>query len=87
MTSGVFLKPESITEEKVNKAKQLNEIAAQRGQKLSQMALAWALRNPVMTSLIIGASRLGQIQENIRAMDNTFFTAEELNEIDTILAK
>ena len=87
MTSGVFLTPEAITEEKVNKARQLDEIAKRRGQKLSQMALSWALRSPVMTSLIIGASRLSQIQENLRAMDNGSFTPEELAEIDAILAK
>ena len=87
MTSGVFLKPDAITEEKVLKSRQLDEIAKRRGQKLSQMALAWALRNPVMTSLIIGASRLGQIQENLQAMDNAAFSPEELAEIDAILAK
>ena len=85
MTSGVFLKPESITEEKVLKAKQLDEIAKRRGQKLSQMALSWALRDNVMTSLIIGASRLSQIQENLQTIENASFTTEELKEIDAIL--
>ena len=85
MTSGVFLKPEAVTEEKVNKARRLDEIAKRRGQKLSQMALSWALRSPVMTSLIIGASRLSQIQENLQAMDNNSFTPEELAEIDMVL--
>ena len=87
VTSGVFLKSESITEEKVAKAKRLDEIAQQRGQKLSQMALAWALRKQVMTSLIIGASRLSQIQENLKALDSGSFTAEELAEIDAILSE
>ncbi len=86
ITSGVFLKPETITEEKVQKAKKLDEIARRRGQKLSQMALAWALRDTVMTSLIIGASRLSQIQENLQAMENAAFTCEELAEIDSVLA-
>jgi len=85
--SSVFLKPAAITEEKVDAARKLNEIAKRRGQKLSQMALAWALRDTVMTSLIIGASRLSQIQENLRAMDNASFTTQELTEIDMILTK
>ena len=85
ITSGVFLKPDSITEEKVNKAKQLDAVARWRGQKLSQMALAWALRNDTMTSLIIGASRLSQIQENLLALDKGPFTKDELDEIDHIL--
>ncbi len=87
VTSGVFLKADAITEENVTKARQLNELARQRGQKLSQMALAWALRKPVMTSLIIGASRLSQIQENCKALDCAGFTAEELAQIDAILSK
>ncbi len=87
VTSGVFLKPEAITEAMVSKAKRLDEIAGRRGQKLSQMALSWALRNPVMTSLIIGASRLSQIQENLHALDNAVFSPEELAQIDTILAQ
>ncbi len=87
MTSGVFLKPEAVTEEKLKIARQLDTIAKRRGQKLSQLALAWALRDNVMTSLIIGASRLDQIQENLRAMENACFTPEELAEIDIILRK
>lgn len=85
--SSVFLKPETVTMEKVEKAKKLNEIARKRGQKLSQMALSWAMREPVMTSLIIGASRLGQIRENLQAMENGEFTPEELAQIDGILAE
>ncbi len=83
----VFLKPEAVTEEKVEKARKLDAIARKRGQKLSQMALSWAMREPVMTSLIIGASRLGQIKENLQAMDNCEFTPEELAQIDAILAE
>jgi L-glyceraldehyde 3-phosphate reductase len=85
--SSVFLKPEAVTEEKVEKARKLDGIARKRGQKLSQMALSWAMRDQVMTSLIIGASRLAQIKENLQAMDNCEFTPEELKEIDAILAE
>jgi L-glyceraldehyde 3-phosphate reductase len=85
--SSVFLKPEAVTEEKVEKARKLDVIARRRGQKLSQLALAWAMRDQVMTSLIIGASRLAQIKENLQAMENGEFTPEELKEIDRILAE
>jgi L-glyceraldehyde 3-phosphate reductase len=85
--SSVFLKPEAVTEEKVEKARKLDGIARKRGQKLSQMALSWAMREQVMTSLIIGASRLAQIKENLQAMDNCEFTPEELAQIDAILAE
>ena len=65
----------------------LNEIAARRGQSLAQLALAWALRDPRMTSLVIGASSVAQLEANIAALDNLDFTADELAEIDTILAQ
>lgn len=84
-SASVFLKPESVTEEKVEKARRLNAIAEERGQTLSQMALAWCLRHKQMTSLIIGASRLSQIKENLKAAENLTFTAEELKSIDEIL--
>ena len=81
----VFLKPESVTPEKVEKAKRLNEIAKLRGQSLPQLGLAWILRQEQMTSVIIGASRLEQIEENVRALDHLEFTPEELAQIDSIL--
>ncbi len=81
----VFLRPELVTDEKVEKAKKLNEIAERRGQTLAQMALSWVLRREEMTSVIIGASRLAQIDENIRSLDRLDFTQEELDEIDSIL--
>lgn len=80
-----FLSTEQVTEEKVEKAKALDKIAQNRGQSLSQMALAWCLRHPQMTSLIIGASRLGQIQENIKCMNNLEFSSDEIAAIDNIL--
>ncbi len=80
-----FLRPEHVTDEAVAKAKRLNEIAARRGQSLAQMALAWCLRDERVTSALIGASRVKQIEENVAALDNLAFTEEELREIDGIV--
>jgi len=80
-----FLKPEAVTEERVNKARRLNELARLRGQTLAQMALAWVLRQPVVTAALVGASRVEQLEDNIGALDNTAFSAEELEAIDSIL--
>ena len=79
----IFLNRENITEEKIAKVAKLNELAAKRGQSLAQMALVWALQRT--TSVIIGASRLAQIKENVKALDNMEFTPEEIHEIETIL--
>ncbi|MCL4514173.1 MAG: aldo/keto reductase [Firmicutes bacterium] len=73
-----------VTEENLRKVRALNEIAARRGQTLAQMALAWALRLPRITSVLVGASRVSQIEENVAALANLDFTAEELAEIDRI---
>jgi len=83
---GRFLKPEHITKEKIVMLQKLNEVAKQRGQTLSQMALAWVLRHGRVHSCIIGASRPEQIVENVKALENTSFTPEELKQIDTIIA-
>lgn len=80
-----FLKPQNITEDVLSKVARLSAIAERRGQKLSQMALSWTLRDDVVTSALIGASRPEQITENVTAIHNTSFTAEELAEIDAIL--
>ncbi|MBR6790535.1 MAG: aldo/keto reductase [Oscillospiraceae bacterium] len=80
-----FLSPDRVTADKVEKAKKLNEIAAARGQSLSQMALAWCLRHKQVTSLIIGASKLSQIEENVGAARNLTFTDDELAAIEAIL--
>ena len=82
-----YLKPSSITPEKLAKIAALNEIALARGQKLSQMALAWVLRDPVVTSALIGASRPEQIVENVQALASAPFTQEELAKIDEIVGK
>jgi L-glyceraldehyde 3-phosphate reductase len=82
---GTFLKPEQVTEERVTRARRRNEIARGRGQTLAQMALAWVLRAPVMTSALVGASRVEQIEENVAALDNTDFSPDELEAIESAL--
>ncbi len=79
---GKSLDPSTLTEEKLGKIRALNDIAVRRGQTLAQLALAWALRDPRMTSLVIGASSVRQLEDNVAALDNLAFTAEELAEID-----
>ncbi|MGK9368897.1 L-glyceraldehyde 3-phosphate reductase [Melioribacter sp. Ez-97] len=80
-----FLKPERITQDKLEKVKKLNEIAAGRNQTLAQMAIAWVLRKPVITSALIGASKVEQIEDAVKALDNLEFSSEELNKIEKIL--
>ena len=82
-----YLKPDAITPEKLSKVRALNEIAQQRGQALSQRALAWVRRDQVVTSALIGASRPEQILENVKALDAAPFTQAELDAIDAILAQ
>lgn len=85
-TDGRFLKEEAVTEEKLAKIKALNELAAQRGQSLAQMALSWILRDKDITSVLIGASKPAQILDNIGMLRNTEFSQEERKKIDEILA-
>ncbi len=80
-----FLRPEHVTIERVGMIKKLNEVAKQRGQKLAQMALAWVLRHEEVTSALIGASRVGQIDDAVTALSAGTFTPGELKEIDNIL--
>ena len=80
------MRPESITDEKVEKARKLNDLAKERGQTLAQLAIAWTLRHPGMTSALIGASRVSQIEDCVGALDNLDFSSEELQKIDAILA-
>lgn len=80
-----YLKPSAITEEKLVKIRKLNDLAIIRGQKLAQMALQWVLRDEVVTSALIGASRPEQILENVQAMKGPAFTQEELELIDEIV--
>ncbi|MBI2496834.1 MAG: aldo/keto reductase [Opitutae bacterium] len=81
-----FLKPEDITEQRVGLIRRLNDVAQKRGQSLAQMALAWVLRQPAVTSALIGASRPAQIEENLGALQAPPFAREELAAIDRILA-
>lgn len=79
------MKPEAITAERVAKFNQLDAVARRRGQSLAQMALSWVLRGGRITSALIGASRVSQIEENVKALDFPALTTEELSEIDAIL--
>lgn len=82
-----FLKKEEITSSKIEKIKKLNEIANQRGQKLSQMSLTWILRHEEITSVLIGASKVAQIEEAVAAIDAPKLSQDELNKIDKILSE
>ncbi len=84
-SNSVFLKAENITEELMTKVRALNELAQNRGQTLAQMSLAWVLKSKCMTSVIIGASRLSQIRENVGTVKNLDFTSDELKAIDDII--
>ena len=80
-----FLKREQVTTELLKKVRALNEMAIRRGQTLAQMALAWTLRDHRVTSAVIGASKVEQIEQDVAALDKSEFTAEELKGIDKIL--
>ena len=84
--SSVFLHEKDITEEKLNKVRRLNEVAKRRGQTLAEMALAWVLRKDIVNSVLIGASKVEQILDNVKIIDNLNFSEEELKEIEEILA-
>ena len=76
---------DSITDEKINKVKLLNNIAEERGQNLAQMALAWILKDPRVTSVLIGASKPEQVLDSIKCLENYQFSTEELTRIESIL--
>ena len=82
-----YLKEAALTPARLEQIRQLNDLAAQRGQTLAQMALAWVLRDGAVTSVLTGASRPEQILDNVRATQNTHFTAEELARIDRIASQ
>lgn len=81
---GRFLSESALTEERLSQIRRLNALAAKRGQTLAEMALSWILRDGIVTSVLIGASKPSQILDNIKAVKNTRFTDEELREIDAI---
>ncbi|MBP2167757.1 L-glyceraldehyde 3-phosphate reductase [Erwinia toletana] len=80
-----FLNSDQLTEEKMAKVRQLNQLASERGQKLSQMALAWVLRGDRVTSVLIGASKTSQIDDAVGMLANRHFSDAELQQIDAIL--
>jgi L-glyceraldehyde 3-phosphate reductase len=81
-----FLRPEHVTEDKLARVRKLGDIAAARGQTLPQLALAWVLRHPGMTSALIGASRMEQIDDAVGALKRLDFAPEELAQIEAVLA-
>lgn len=81
-----YLKRDAVSEEVIEKIRKLSELANDRMQSLAQMSLAWVLRNPTVTSALIGASKVEQIEQNVAALDNLEFTSDELDKIDSILA-
>ena len=83
-TDGRFLSASAVTEEKLSQIRELSKIAKNRGQTLAEMALAWVLKDGVVTSVLIGASKKSQILDNIKAINNTDFSEEELKKIDEI---
>ena len=83
-TDGRFLNESAITPERIQKIKELNHMAKERGQSLAEMALSWILKDGIVTSVLVGASKPEQILDNIKAIENTKFTEEELRMIDEI---
>ena len=81
---GRYLHEDALTEEKLCQIRALNELAARRGQTLAQMALSWIMRDGAVTSVLIGASKPSQIEDNVRIVNRVPFTEEELNRIDEI---
>jgi L-glyceraldehyde 3-phosphate reductase len=81
-----FLKKDDIDERRLTQIRALNALAEERGQTLAQMAIAWVLRDPHVTSALIGTSRIEQLAQNVAAVNNLQFSDDELREIDNILA-
>jgi L-glyceraldehyde 3-phosphate reductase len=81
-SDGRFLTEDMLTPERLGHIRRLNEIAQERGQSLAQMAIAWTVRDERVTSALIGASSVKQLEENVAAIDDIEFTSEELEAID-----
>jgi L-glyceraldehyde 3-phosphate reductase len=81
-----FLRPEQITGDKLVKVQKLSQVARARGQTLAQMALAWNLRYPAVTSVLVGASQVAQLEDNVAALNKLDFSQQELAAIEQILA-
>jgi len=84
-SKSIYFKSSDITEDKIEKVVRLNKLAVRRGQKMSQLALVWVLRDPRVTSVIIGASKVSQIEDAVGIQSNLNLSAEELREIESIL--
>ena len=84
--AGTFLQPEKLTDERMSKVRRLNEVALQHGISLAQLSINWTLRKPAVTSALIGASRPGQITEIVAGTKKLDLSAEEITQIETILA-
>jgi L-glyceraldehyde 3-phosphate reductase len=82
-----FLKIEEVTGQRISKAGKLNEIAANRNQSLAQMAIAWLLKDQRITSVLIGVSSVGQLNDNLKTLENLHFSEEELKNIEVILSE
>ena len=82
-----FLRPSHVTDEKLAKVRKLNEIAKARGQTMAQLALVWVLRHHTVTSALVGASRVSQVEDNVAALDNLVLSDEELATIEDILTE
>lgn len=83
-TDGRFLREEQVAGDKLENIRKLNDLAKNRGQTLAEMALAWLLHDGIITSVLVGASKPSQILDNIKAIENTTFTSDELAEIDRL---
>jgi L-glyceraldehyde 3-phosphate reductase len=82
---GTFLEREDVSDDKLDKVRRLNEIAYERGQSMAQMALAWVLRQPAVTSALIGASKVSQVEDGAKTIERLDFSQEELDAIEKIL--
>ena len=85
MARNTSLKPEVLTPELLGVLSRLNEMALRRGQSLAQMSLSWLLSDPRVTSVIIGASSVSQIEDNLNSLENRYFSEEEITEIDSLI--
>ena len=84
VATGGAMGHDMLTEDRLSRVRALNDVAKRRGQTLAQLALVWALRDPRMTSLVIGASSVTQLEANVHALDDVDLSADELSEIDHV---
>jgi len=82
-----FLKREDVSEGRLSQVRALDGLARSRGQSVAQLALAWILRDPRLTSALVGASRVEQLEQNVAALRNLRFSSEELRAIEAVLTR